>query len=111
MDTLSRQATPGTLAARRHRRELAREYLHFVSENPQHEVLAAENFSLQFADLFQQYFRHEVKDTCGTDQLHILPFSRVRDYRETGQKHADGSPVTVATKAEVELSDQVSTGL
>uniref|UniRef100_A0A8C5RBE2 SH2B adaptor protein 3 n=1 Tax=Laticauda laticaudata TaxID=8630 RepID=A0A8C5RBE2_LATLA len=77
-------------------RELAREYLHFVSENPQHEVLAVENFSLQFADLFQQYFCHEVKDT------------RVRDYRETGQKHAEGSPVTVGTKAEVELLDQVN---
>ncbi|XP_026546435.1 SH2B adapter protein 3-like, partial [Notechis scutatus] len=89
-------------------RELAREYLHFVSENPQHEVLAVENFSLQFADLFQQYFRHEVKDTYGTEQFRILPFSRVRDYRETGQKHAEGSPVTVGTKAEVELLDQVN---
>ncbi|XP_058014132.1 SH2B adapter protein 3 [Ahaetulla prasina] len=89
-------------------RELAREYLQFVSENPQHEVLAAENFSLQFADLFQQYFRHEVKDTHGTEQFHILPFSRVRDYRETGQKHAAGSSVTVGTKVEVDLSDQIN---
>ncbi|KAK9391761.1 SH2B adapter protein 3 [Crotalus adamanteus] len=89
-------------------RELAREYLHFVSENPQHEVLAAENFSLQFADLFQQYFCNEVKDTNATDQLHILPFSRVRDYRDTGQKHGEGSSGTVGTKVEVELSDQVN---
>ncbi|XP_070618116.1 SH2B adapter protein 3 [Erythrolamprus reginae] len=90
-------------------RELAREYLHFVSRNPQHEVLAAENFSLQFADLFQRYFRHEVKDNpCASDQLRILPFSNVRDYRETGRKHAEGPSVTVGNKVEVDLSDQVN---
>ncbi|XP_015746836.2 SH2B adapter protein 3-like [Python bivittatus] len=91
-------------------RELARKYLHFVSENPQHEVLAAENFSVQFADLFQQYFRNEVKDNFTMNPFRILPFSRVRDYRETGQKHAEGSAGTVGTKVEVELSDQVDRG-
>ncbi|XP_060105342.1 SH2B adapter protein 3 [Heteronotia binoei] len=85
-------------------RELACKYLLFIRENPQHEVLAAENFSLHFADLFQQYFRHEVKETSAMSHFRVLPFSRLRDYRETGCKHADGSPGTA--KAEVELADQ-----
>ncbi|XP_066466114.1 SH2B adapter protein 3 isoform X2 [Tiliqua scincoides] len=91
-------------------KDLARKYLLFVTENPQHEILAAENFSLQFADLFQQYFRHEVKESFTMTHYRVLPFSRVRDYRETGQKPADGSPGTVVTKAEVELADQADRG-
>ncbi|CAI5783226.1 adapter 3 [Podarcis lilfordi] len=89
-------------------RELARKYLLFVSENPQHEVLAAENFSLQFADLFQQYFRNEVKDGFAMNRFRILPFSRVRDYRETGRKQPGGSLGGVVAKAEVELADQAA---
>ncbi|XP_054852550.1 SH2B adapter protein 3 isoform X2 [Eublepharis macularius] len=88
-------------------KELAWKYLLFINENPQHEVLAAENFSLQFASLFQQYFRHEVKETSTMNQFRILPFSRVRDYRETGRRHTDGSSGTGVTKAEVELTDQL----
>lgn len=91
-------------------RELARKYLLFVSENPQHEVLAAENFSLQFADLFQQYFRNEVKDGFAMNRFRILPFSRVRDYRETGRKQPGGSLGGVVAKAEVELADQAARG-
>ncbi|XP_042297258.1 SH2B adapter protein 3 isoform X2 [Sceloporus undulatus] len=87
-------------------RELAQKYLLFVNENPQHEVLAADNFSLQFADLFQQYFCNEVKDNFAMNQYRILPFSRVRDYRETGQKHSDNFLGTVGNKTEVELAEQ-----
>ncbi|KAL8180083.1 UNVERIFIED_CONTAM: hypothetical protein K2H54_005591 [Gekko kuhli] len=87
-------------------KELACKYLLFIHDNPQHEVLAAENFSLQFADLFQQYFRHEVKETSAMSQFRVFPFSRVRDYRETGCRHPDGSPGTGVPKAEVELADQ-----
>lgn len=88
-------------------KELACKYLLFIRENPQREVLAAENFSLQFADLFQQYFRHEVKETSAmSPQFRVLPFSRVRDYRETGCRHPDGSSGTGLPKAEVELANQ-----
>nr|XP_056715381.1 SH2B adapter protein 3 [Euleptes europaea] len=86
-------------------KELAWKYLLFIDENPQHEVLAAENFSLQFADLFQQYFRHEVKETSTMSQFRVLPFSGVRDYRETGRGHTNGSLGTDVTKAEVGLAD------
>uniref|UniRef100_A0A663MMX6 Phenylalanine zipper domain-containing protein n=1 Tax=Athene cunicularia TaxID=194338 RepID=A0A663MMX6_ATHCN len=43
-------------------KELARHYLRFATEHPHHDLLAAENFSVQFTDLFQQYFCHEVKE-------------------------------------------------
>uniref|UniRef100_A0A669PEW0 SH2B adaptor protein 3 n=1 Tax=Phasianus colchicus TaxID=9054 RepID=A0A669PEW0_PHACC len=43
-------------------KELARHYLRFATEHPHHDLLAAENFSLRFADLFQQYFCNEVKE-------------------------------------------------
>ncbi|XP_077164281.1 SH2B adapter protein 3 isoform X1 [Paroedura picta] len=88
-------------------KDLACKYLLFLHENPQHEVLAAENFSLQFADLFQQYFCHEVKETSAMTQFRLLPFSRVRDYRETGCRHLDSSSGTGVAKAEGELADQV----
>ncbi|XP_063000179.1 SH2B adapter protein 3 isoform X2 [Elgaria multicarinata webbii] len=91
-------------------KELAQKYLLFVSEHPQREVLAVENFSLQFADLFQQHFRSEVKDTFAMSPFRVLPFSRVRDYRETGRKHVEGSPGTVGTKADVELAGPVDRG-
>uniref|UniRef100_A0A8D2J264 SH2B adaptor protein 3 n=1 Tax=Varanus komodoensis TaxID=61221 RepID=A0A8D2J264_VARKO len=42
-------------------KELARKYLLFISEHPQREALAVESVSLQFADLFQQYFCSEVE--------------------------------------------------
>ncbi|XP_059569353.1 SH2B adapter protein 3 isoform X4 [Alligator mississippiensis] len=85
-------------------RELARQYLRFAHENPHHELLAAESFSVQFAHLFQQYFCNEVKEGFAMSQYRFLPFSRVRDYRETGRRHTDSSLSTVAAKAEVELS-------
>ncbi|XP_008118086.1 SH2B adapter protein 3 isoform X2 [Anolis carolinensis] len=87
-------------------RELARKYLLFVNENPQHEVLAADNFSLHFADLFQQYFRNELKDNCTMNRYHFVPMTKAQDYRETGQKHADNFLVTVGTKTEVDLDEQ-----
>uniref|UniRef100_A0A6J0UGM5 SH2B adapter protein 3 isoform X1 n=1 Tax=Pogona vitticeps TaxID=103695 RepID=A0A6J0UGM5_9SAUR len=92
-------------------RELARKYLLFVSENPEHEILAADNFSLQFADLFQQYFRNEVKDHSAMNQFRVLPFSKVRDYRETGRTHAGASPTgTLGAKSEMELGGPVDRG-
>ncbi|XP_053136257.1 SH2B adapter protein 3 [Hemicordylus capensis] len=91
-------------------RELARKYLLFVHEKPQREVLAAENFSLQFADLFQQYFRSEVKGSCAMDRCRVLPFSRVRDYRETSRSRDNGALGTVVPKAGVELAGQADRG-
>ncbi|KAM9281472.1 SH2B adapter protein 3 isoform 1-T1 [Morus bassanus] len=83
-------------------KELARHYLRFATEHPHHDLLAAENFSVQFTDLFQQYFCHEVKEGFAMNQLHILPAGPARDYRETHRRHTDASLGTVATKAEVE---------
>ncbi|XP_072736491.1 SH2B adapter protein 3 isoform X2 [Ciconia boyciana] len=83
-------------------KELARHYLRFATEHPHHDLLAAENFSVQFTDLFQQYFCHEVKEGFAMNQLHILPAGPARDYRETHRWHTDASLGTVAAKAEVE---------
>ncbi|XP_049662581.1 SH2B adapter protein 3 isoform X3 [Accipiter gentilis] len=85
-------------------KELARHYLRFATEHPHHDLLAAENFSVQFTDLFQQYFCHEVKEGFATNQLRILPTGPARDYRETHRRHTDASLGTVVTKAEVEPS-------
>ncbi|NXW85002.1 SH2B3 protein, partial [Alopecoenas beccarii] len=84
-------------------KELARHYLRFATEHPHHDLLAAENFSVQFTDLFQQYFCHEVKEGFAMNQLRILPAGPARDYRETHRRHTDASLGTAATKAEVEL--------
>ncbi|XP_054700361.1 SH2B adapter protein 3 isoform X8 [Grus americana] len=84
-------------------KELARHYLRFATEHPHHDLLAAENFSVHFTDLFQQYFYHEVKEGFAMNQLRILPAGPARDYRETHRRHTDASLGTVATKAEVEL--------
>ncbi|NXG68177.1 SH2B3 protein, partial [Baryphthengus martii] len=83
-------------------KELARHYLRFATEHPHHDLLAAENFSVQFTDLFQQYFCHEVKEGFAMNQLRILPAGPARDYRETHRRHVDASVGTVATKAEAE---------
>ena len=83
-------------------KELARHYLRFATEHPHHDLLAAENFSVQFTDLFQQYFCHEVKEGFAMNQLRILPAGPARDYRETHRRHTDASLGTVAAKAEVE---------
>ncbi|NXH17364.1 SH2B3 protein, partial [Bucco capensis] len=85
-------------------KELARHYLRFATEHPHHDLLAAENFSVQFTDLFQQYFCHEVKEGFAMNQLRILPAGLARDYRETQRQHTDASLGTVATKTEAELS-------
>ncbi|XP_075424287.1 SH2B adapter protein 3 isoform X2 [Ascaphus truei] len=85
-------------------KELAKKYWLFASENPHHDILAANIFSLQFTDLFQQYFRNEVRDGRGMDQTRFFPFSRVRDYRETNRRPAEESPGTVAAKVEVDLT-------
>ncbi|XP_030316145.1 SH2B adapter protein 3 isoform X3 [Calypte anna] len=85
-------------------KELARHYLRFATEHPHHDLLAAENFSVQFTDLFQQYFCHEVKECFAMNQLRILPAGPVRDYRETHRRHTDASLGTVATKAETEVA-------
>ncbi|KFP12683.1 SH2B adapter protein 3, partial [Egretta garzetta] len=60
-------------------KELARHYLRFATEHPHHDLLAAENFSVQFTDLFQQYFCHEVKEGFAMNQLRILPAGPARD--------------------------------
>ncbi|XP_037231502.1 SH2B adapter protein 3 isoform X2 [Falco biarmicus] len=83
-------------------KELARHYLRFATEHPHHDLLAAENFSVQFTDLFQQYFCHEVKEGFAMNQLRILPTGPARDYRETHRRHTDAPLGTVATKAEAE---------
>ncbi|NXE93528.1 SH2B3 protein, partial [Menura novaehollandiae] len=83
-------------------KELARHYLRFATEHPHHDLLAAENFSVQFTDLFQQYFCHEVKEGIAMNQLRILPAGPARDYRDTHRRHTDASLGTVATKAEAE---------
>ncbi|XP_074743609.1 SH2B adapter protein 3 isoform X2 [Strix uralensis] len=85
-------------------KELARHYLRFATEHPHHDLLAAENFSVQFTDLFQQYFCHEVKEGFAMNQLRILPAGPARDYRETHRRHTDASLGTVAAKTEVEPS-------
>ncbi|CAH2295899.1 SH2B adapter 3 [Pelobates cultripes] len=85
-------------------RELAKQYWLFANQNPHHDILAAENFSLQFTDLFQQYFRNEVRESWGMDQYKFFPFSRVKDYRETGRRPSQESPSTVAPKVEVDLA-------
>uniref|UniRef100_A0A8B9ZEE1 SH2B adapter protein 3 n=1 Tax=Anas platyrhynchos TaxID=8839 RepID=A0A8B9ZEE1_ANAPL len=56
-------------------KELARHYLRFATEHPHHDLLAAENFSVHFTDLFQQYFCNEVKEGFAMSQLRILPRS------------------------------------
>ncbi|NWW77626.1 SH2B3 protein, partial [Climacteris rufus] len=83
-------------------KELARHYLRFATEHPHHDLLAAENFSVQFTDLFQQYFCHEVKEGIAMNQLRILPAGPARDYRDTHRRHTDASLGTVAAKAEGE---------
>ncbi|NXC42415.1 SH2B3 protein, partial [Penelope pileata] len=83
-------------------KELARHYLRFATEHPHHDLLAAENFSLRFADLFQQYFCNEVKEGFAMSQLRILPAGPARDYRETQRRHADSSLGTTASKGEAE---------
>lgn len=85
-------------------RELAKQYWLFANQNPHHDILAAENFSLQFTDLFQQYFRNEVRESWGMDQYRFFPFSRVKDYRETGGRTSEEPPSTVAAKVEVDLT-------
>ncbi|KAG9487769.1 hypothetical protein GDO78_007515 [Eleutherodactylus coqui] len=85
-------------------KELAKQYWLFANQNPHHDILAAENFSLQFTDLFQQYFRNEVRESWGMDQYRFFPFSRVKDYRETGGKTSEEPPSTVAAKVEVDLT-------
>ncbi|KAM4808249.1 SH2B adapter protein 3 [Rhinophrynus dorsalis] len=84
-------------------RELAKQYWLFVNQNPHHDILAAENFSLQFTDLFQQYFRNEVREGWGMDQYRFFPFSRVKDYRDTSRRPSDEPSSTVAAKVEVDL--------
>ncbi|XP_071999047.1 SH2B adapter protein 3 isoform X1 [Engystomops pustulosus] len=85
-------------------RELAKQYWLFANQNPHHDILAAENFSLQFTDLFQQYFRNEVRESWGMDQYRFFPFSRVKDYRETGGRTSEEPPSTVAAKVEVDVT-------
>lgn len=85
-------------------RELAKQYWLFANQNPHHDILAAENFSLQFTDLFQQYFRNEVREGWGMDQYRFFPFSRVKDYRDTGSRTQEEPPSTVAAKVEVDLT-------
>ncbi|XP_069816880.1 SH2B adapter protein 3 [Dendropsophus ebraccatus] len=85
-------------------RELAKQYWLFANQNPHHDILAAENFSLQFTDLFQQYFRNEVRESWGMDQYRFFPFSRVKDYRETSGRTSEDPPSTVAAKVEVDLT-------
>uniref|UniRef100_A0A8C8RKU2 SH2B adapter protein 3 n=1 Tax=Pelusios castaneus TaxID=367368 RepID=A0A8C8RKU2_9SAUR len=84
-------------------KELARKYLLFATENPHHDLLAVENFSVQFSELFQEYFCNEVKESFAMNQGRALPFARVRDYRETtSRRHVDASSGTVVAKAQAD---------
>ncbi|XP_069475628.1 SH2B adapter protein 3 [Ambystoma mexicanum] len=85
-------------------KELAKQYWLFAKENPHHDILAVENVSEQFTDLFQQYFKNEVKEGCAMDQWRLFPFSRIHDYRETGRRVVEDLTGTVAAKTEVELT-------
>ncbi|XP_062446331.1 SH2B adapter protein 3 [Rhea pennata] len=64
-------------------KELARHYLRFATEHPQHDPLAAESFSVHFTHLFQQYFRREVTEGSGAGPA-------ARDYREAPAGAAAG---------------------
>ncbi|KAM8962363.1 SH2B adapter protein 3 isoform 2-T2 [Pelodytes ibericus] len=83
-------------------RELAKQYWLFANQNPHHDILAVENFTLQFTDLFQQYFRNEVRESWAVEQYRFFPFSRVKDYRETGRRPSQEPPSTVVAKVEVD---------
>ncbi|XP_074153474.1 SH2B adapter protein 3 isoform X1 [Sminthopsis crassicaudata] len=88
-------------------KELAKQYWLFASEHPHHDLLGADHFSLQFTDLFQQYFRHEVREGWAMHQLRLRPFtSRVRDYRETGRRHTDGSAAPPKTEAPADAGER-----
>ncbi|XP_078410346.1 SH2B adaptor protein 3 isoform X2 [Cetorhinus maximus] len=90
-------------------KELARQYLLFANENPSHDIQGAENFSLHFTDLFQQYFRNEVKEGFALNRCTIVPFTGVHDYRETGRKTTDGSSGLVLPKMEAEVNSAEQT--
>ncbi|KAK6483429.1 SH2B adapter protein 3-like isoform X1 [Huso huso] len=79
-------------------RELAKQYRLFVNEYPQQDALAAENFSLQFIDLFQQYFRNEMGEggLAMTGRYRIVPFTGAQDYREAGRRFSDGPQLLMA---------------
>ncbi|XP_007900454.1 SH2B adapter protein 3 [Callorhinchus milii] len=85
-------------------KELAKQYWLFANENPHYDLLGAETFSLQFTDLFQQYFRNEVKEGFAMNRCTLVPFTGVQDYRETGRKHTDGSSGLVSSKMEAEVN-------
>ncbi|XP_051888375.1 SH2B adapter protein 3 isoform X1 [Pristis pectinata] len=85
-------------------RELARQYLLFANENPNHDIQGAEKFSSYFTDLFQQYFRNEVKEGFVMNRCSVVPFTGVQDYRETGRKNPDGSSGLVLPKMEAEVN-------
>ncbi|XP_044540272.1 SH2B adapter protein 3-like, partial [Gracilinanus agilis] len=88
-------------------KELAKQYWLFASEHPHHDLLGADHFSLQFTDLFQQYFRHEVREGWAMHQLRLRPItSRVRDYRETGRRHTDGSAAPPKAEGPAELGER-----
>uniref|UniRef100_UPI00398EF64A SH2B adapter protein 3 isoform X2 n=1 Tax=Pristiophorus japonicus TaxID=55135 RepID=UPI00398EF64A len=90
-------------------KELARQYLLFANENPNHDIQGAENFSLRFTDLFQQYFKNEVKEGFAMNRCTIVPFTGVQDYRETGRKNTDGSSGLVLPKMESEVNSAEQT--
>ncbi|XP_069789467.1 SH2B adapter protein 3 isoform X2 [Narcine bancroftii] len=85
-------------------KELARQYLLFANENPNHDIQGAEIFSSYFTDLFQQYFRNEVKEGFVMNRCTVVPFTGIQDYRETGRKKPDGSPGLVLPKMEAEVN-------
>ncbi|XP_067861954.1 SH2B adapter protein 3 isoform X1 [Heptranchias perlo] len=90
-------------------KELARQYLLFANENPNHDIQGAENFSSHFTDLFQQFFRNEVKEVFAMNRCTIVPFTGIQDYRETGRKNTDGSSGLVLPKMEAEVNSAEQT--
>ncbi|MBN3314850.1 SH2B3 protein, partial [Atractosteus spatula] len=82
-------------------KELAQQYRRFASERGQHDVVAADSFSKQFAELFQQYFRHEVggEAPAMTGRYRIASFSGAQDYREAQRHLAEGPQAFLAVLA------------
>nr|XP_015221533.1 PREDICTED: SH2B adapter protein 3 [Lepisosteus oculatus] len=82
-------------------KELAQQYRRFARERGQHDVVAADSFSRQFAELFQQYFRHEVggEAPAMTGRYRIASFSGAQDYREARRHPAEGPQAFLAVLA------------
>ncbi|XP_043924558.1 SH2B adapter protein 3 [Protopterus annectens] len=81
-------------------KEIAKQYWLFAKEHPNHDVLGAEHFSLQFTDYFQHHFKNEVKEGQIMNQYKIVPLTGVQDYRAPAKRHTDSSSSIVSPKTD-----------